>query len=135
MAPQMLAAESTGTLTFPIPEPAAGPVMSRRWRFARGRLAAFLLVVVVCGINLGETALEGRWSAAMTTRGLEFASALHWLEAQVSFENKAVRDVVSVYGFSLAYFVLFPVIVVATAVGPGTQARTRRRSAPLRSRW
>ena len=116
MAPQMLAAESTGTLTFPVPEPAAGPVMSRRWRFARGRLAAFLLVVVVCGINLGETALEGRWSAAMTARGLEFASALHWLEAQVSFENKAVRDVVSVYGFSLAYFVLFPVIVVATAV-------------------
>ena len=115
MAPQMLATESPGTLTFPVPEPAAGPVMARRWGFARGRLAALLLVVVVCAINLGETALEGRWSAAMTARGLEFASALHWLEGHASFENESVRDVVSVYGFSLAYFVLFPLIVVATA--------------------
>jgi membrane-associated phospholipid phosphatase len=116
MAPQMLAAESPGTLTFPVPEPAAGLVTSPRWGFARGRLAAFLLVAVVCAINLGETALEERWSSTMTARGLEFASALHWLEGQAGFENEAVRDVVSVYGFSLAYFVLFPVIVVATAL-------------------
>lgn len=123
MATQMVAAETrmSPSLALPVPE-TAGPVAPPRWGFARGRLAAFLLVAVVCAINLGETALEERWSSAMTTaRGLEFASALHWLEGHVSFENEAVRDVVSVYGFSLAYFVIFPVIVVATALALARQ--------------
>jgi hypothetical protein len=128
MAPQMLAAESPGTLTFPVPEPAAGLVTSPRWGFARGRLAAFLLVAVVCAINLGETALEERWSSTMTARGLEFASALHWLEGQAGFENEAVRDVVSVYGFSLASS-------SSRRRWPWHASRIRRRSAPLRLRW
>lgn len=82
---------------------------------ARGRLAALLLLVLVFVFNLGETALEERQLSTVTTRGLEFASALHWLEGGAPFENHDVSNAVSVYGFSVAYFFVFPLLVIATA--------------------
>lgn len=81
----------------------------------RGKQTALLVLVLVFVVNLGETALEGRWSSAVSSRGLEFASALHWLEGGSTFDNHDLASAVSVYGYSVAYFVLFPVLVVAVA--------------------
>jgi membrane-associated phospholipid phosphatase len=80
---------------------------------ARAKLQAVLLLVVVFIVNLAETALEGRWSPTVTERGLELASALHWLEGSAAFENHDVTNVIAVYGYSIAYFVLFPLLALA----------------------
>jgi membrane-associated phospholipid phosphatase len=85
-------------------------------RASRRGLAALLLLAVVFVFNLGETALEERTSSTVTSRGLEFASALHWLEGAAPFENHDVSNVVSVYGFSVAYFIVFPLLILATAL-------------------
>jgi membrane-associated phospholipid phosphatase len=82
---------------------------------ARGKLTALLVLLFVFVVNLGQTALEGRWSPTVTARGLEFASALHWFEGGSIFENHDVTNVIAVYGYSVAYFVLFPILVLAVA--------------------
>ena len=80
----------------------------------RAGLAAITLLACVFAANMGETALEQRWSSTVTARGLEFASALHWLEGATSFTNHDVSNVVSVYGFSVVYFLVFPLLIVCT---------------------
>jgi membrane-associated phospholipid phosphatase len=72
-------------------------------------LAAFLL-------NLVETAYEAHRSAGVTSRGLAIASGMHWLEGGSAFEKHDVSNVVAVYGFSAAYFVVFPLFVLLTGI-------------------
>jgi membrane-associated phospholipid phosphatase len=52
----------------------------------------------------------------VTGRGLEFASALHWLEGARPFTNHDVTNVMSVYGYSFAYFVVFPLLMIVAGV-------------------
>ena len=82
---------------------------------ARDKLTAALLLLLVFITNLGETALEGHWSPTVTSRGLEFASALHWFEGGSGFENHDVTNPIAVYGYSVAYFLLFPVLAIGVA--------------------
>jgi membrane-associated phospholipid phosphatase len=78
---------------------------------AGGKLAALCVLVVVFLVNLGQTGLEGTWSPGVTARSLEFASALHWLEGRAALENHDVTNAIAVYGYSAAYFILFPILV------------------------
>jgi membrane-associated phospholipid phosphatase len=94
-------------------------------RTNRGWLAAFALLACVCAANVVETAIEQRLSPTVTSRGLEFASALHWLEGATSFTNHDVSNVVSVYGFSVVYFVVFPLLIVCTGWALARKPRSR----------
>jgi membrane-associated phospholipid phosphatase len=76
------------------------------------RMVPIMLLAGIFAINLIETDIETRWATLFPDRGLEFASALHWFENHIVFENQALADAVPfyVYGYSAAYFFLFPLL-------------------------
>jgi membrane-associated phospholipid phosphatase len=84
--------------------------------FAGGKGLPFMLVGLVFALNLVETLYESRRAVAVTSRGLELASGMHWLEGRSIFENHDVSNVVAVYGFSTAYFFVFPLLVLLMGV-------------------
>ena len=74
------------------------------------------MLAAVFVVNLTETAVEARWSPTVTNLGLELASALHWLEGNFTFASESVPSAVTVYGYSLGYYVLFPILVLTVAL-------------------
>jgi len=90
------------------------PVSSSRVAaaLAHDRVMPVLLLAAAFSVNLIETAFEAHRSTGVTSRGLALASAMHWLEGGSAFENHDVSNVVAVYGFSAAYFVVFPLFVL-----------------------
>lgn len=57
----------------------------------------------------------GSGRGAGADRGLEFASALHWLEGGYTVENPDVTNMWAKYGFSIAYFFVFPALALVVA--------------------
>jgi len=102
----MSPAASTGVTSAPAPRSAL-----------RNAVPPVLLLATVFVVNLAETALENQWWPTATDRALEFASALQWAEGGAVFQNHDVTNPVAKYGFSIAYFFLFPMLGVATAWG------------------
>jgi membrane-associated phospholipid phosphatase len=84
---------------------------------ARAWALPLVLLAVVFVANLAETAVETSRSVVVSNRGLEFASALHWLEGGYKFENQSLADDVPlyVYGYSSIYFFVFPLLGLAIA--------------------
>jgi membrane-associated phospholipid phosphatase len=83
---------------------------------AHDKALPLLLLAAAFSLNLLETAFEAHRSASVTSRGLAMASGMHWLEGGSAFENHDVSNVVAVYGFSTAYFVVFPLFVLITGI-------------------
>jgi membrane-associated phospholipid phosphatase len=87
--------------------------------FLVSRTGLTTLLVSVILANWIETTAEG-WLAGQsdTVRELrhQLAHAMHWLEGRLSFAGHDVTNAVAVYGFSIAYFLLFPALVTALAV-------------------
>jgi membrane-associated phospholipid phosphatase len=84
-----------------------------------------LLLIAAFSVNLLETAFEAHRSAGVTSRGLAIASGMHWLEGGSAFENHDVSNAVAVYGFSAAYFVVFPLFVLITGIALARAADPR----------
>jgi len=75
-----------------------------------------LLLLAAFAANLLETAFEAHRSAGITSRGLALASGMQWLEGGSAFENHDVSNLMAVYGFSAAYFVVFPLLVLVSGI-------------------
>jgi len=92
---------------------------------AHDKALPVLLLLAAFSLNLIETAYEAHRSVGVTGRGLAIASGMHWLEGGSAFENHDVSNVVAVYGFSTAYFVVFPLFVLITGIVLARQADSR----------
>ena len=90
---------------------------------SRLRLTALLLLILA--MNLVQTSLDPRISAALggQARSLEIVAAMRALEGDLSFAGQDLVGAASVYGASIAYFLLFPLMTLAVVV-----ATARRRS-------
>lgn len=85
--------------------------------FARAKLRWTGLLVVVFIVNLIQTALETCCKRADTvTLGFEVSAALHQIERQLQFINHDLTNALAVYGYSISYFFLLPVLGVTVAV-------------------
>ncbi|MCA1579902.1 MAG: CHAT domain-containing protein [Acidobacteria bacterium] len=93
-------------------EPLETPASASAWRGPALLLAALFLA------NLVETSAE-TWLQAKYDLGLDsshrIAYAVHSLESRVSFENHDLADPIAVYGYSIAYFFIFPLLGLAVA--------------------
>jgi tRNA A-37 threonylcarbamoyl transferase component Bud32/membrane-associated phospholipid phosphatase len=92
-------------------------------------LAALLLGVVA--LNWLETALEswvGGDSRLVLDLRHQLGYAVHWLEGGYRFEFHDVTNALAVYGYSSAYFFLWPLLILGTAVA----LARRRENAPFR---
>ncbi len=82
------------------------------------RLQLTLLLVIVFLLNYVETTIAA-WARDKYGLGLDlsysFAYATHWLESDFRFEYQDVTNWISVYGYSISYFFLFPALGLAMA--------------------
>jgi serine/threonine protein kinase len=111
----------------------AAPVRRLPFQWAlttRVRLTA--IVAVILAVNWAETSLDNNiaaHSALAAELRYQFANAMQWLEGGLSFVRHGVTNRVALYGYSSAYFLLFPVMLVVVAA-----LLARRRSlAPYRT--
>ena len=75
-----------------------------------------LLIAGVFALNLVETTVESwvrRGTGLGTDLGFALARAARWLEGGLSFESHDVTGPVALFGNSLAYFFLLPVLLLA----------------------
>jgi membrane-associated phospholipid phosphatase len=88
----------------------------------RSRLGLTLLLALVFAANLVETAAEqrlGPGASRVSATGYRFAYAMRGLERRLSlegFRNHDATNRLAVYGYSVSYFLLFPVLCAAVAV-------------------
>ena len=103
-------------------EPLETPAAASAWR------GPAILLAVVFFANLVETSTE-TWLQRAYDLGVgsshRIAYAVHSLEGRVSFENHDLADPIAIYGYSIAYFFLFPLLAFAVAV-----ALARRKDPP-----
>ncbi|MDQ2870665.1 MAG: CHAT domain-containing protein [Acidobacteriota bacterium] len=95
-------------------EPLETPAAASAWR------GPAILLAVVFLANLLETSTE-TWLQRRYDLGVgsshRIAYAVHALEGRVSFENHDLADPIAIYGYSIAYFFLFPLLGLAVAFG------------------
>lgn len=76
------------------------------------------LLAAVMGVNLVETLFEtwlrDRFGVGVAL-GDKLAQAAHLLEGRLSFEGHDMANPVAIYGFSIVYFFLFPLLALGTA--------------------
>ncbi len=93
-------------------EPLETPAVASAWR------GPAILLAIVFLANLVETSAE-TWLQTRYDVGLgsshRIAYAVHSLEGRVSFENHDLANPIAVYGYSIAYFFLFPLLGLAVA--------------------
>jgi serine/threonine protein kinase/membrane-associated phospholipid phosphatase len=87
-------------------------------RLLESRGGLTLLMAGVFAVNLVETSVESwlrRGAGLGSDLGFAFARAAHWLEGGLSFEAHDVSSALALYGNSLAYFFLFPLLLLGMA--------------------
>ena len=97
----------------PSPAVAAGTAPQRR---GAAWVAPSLLLAAVFLANLVETWADGKLGAALSPRALTHATAMRAIELGFTFRNHDMTNPLGVYGYSAAYFILFPLLVVAVAL-------------------
>ena len=105
---------------FTVPDRRATPRSTTRInrpnRFIDSRLSLTAVMVFVLLLNWGETSLETfldsyvPWIADIQ-HGI--AHAMQWLELDYTFAGHDVTNKIAVYGFSGAYFFVFPILFLA----------------------
>jgi membrane-associated phospholipid phosphatase len=77
------------------------------------------MLALIFGLNFLETALETKVKGLLNV-GQDLAdrlvNTLHWMEGGLSFENHDATSTLAVYGHSLSYFFVFPLLAVGTAL-------------------
>ena len=85
--------------------------------FTRSKLQWTSVLAVVFVINWLQTAYESCClSAGTVRRGFEVSAALHQIERQLQFVNHDLTNALAVYGYSISYFFLLPVLGIVVAV-------------------
>src|SRR5215471_9825613 len=87
----------------------------------RSRLGLTVLLMLVFTANVLQTRWEGRIDSThpLSPRGYSFAHAMQQLEHWVGigkFENHDATSVIALWGYSISYFFLFPVLCLAVAL-------------------
>lgn len=94
----------------------------------RTRTQACLLLLVVFLLNYGETA-AGTWARNNghldSTRPYMVAHALHEVEGSIGFTHQNKVNPIVIYGYSIAYFFVFPLLALAVGWALATQAEFR----------
>jgi membrane-associated phospholipid phosphatase len=109
----------------PVTVAAAAPARRRLFDTRRGLL---LLLAGVFMVNLVETTVE-TWLAPRLPIVAEFrlqtARAAHWFEGYVTFENHELTNRFAVIGYSISYFLFFPLLLLGVGVGLMRRAEIR----------
>src|ERR1035437_3473698 len=77
------------------------------------RRSVTALLALVFAVNYVETSAEGwfrKSSYLSNDRRYQNAEAAHWLEGYTTFEYQEATGPIAVYGYSAAYFFLFPLL-------------------------
>jgi membrane-associated phospholipid phosphatase len=94
---------------------AATPRGWRRLLLSRRGLSALLGAVFVA--NWIETSVENRLSPKrIDGLRLQLARAAHWFEGHLSFDSHELTNRFAIIGYSTAYFLLFPLLLVAVGI-------------------
>jgi membrane-associated phospholipid phosphatase len=125
LAPRSLAGEARPAPEPPSIEPVpARPVAAPRpgsvWIGLTTRHAALaptLLLGVVFLVNVVETSLDAWLTPAALGAGAGYpiADAFRWFEGAVSFEAHDVTSTIACVGYSLSYFLIFPLLCLSVA--------------------
>jgi membrane-associated phospholipid phosphatase len=111
----------------PFPTATAVPRTGFAWLVSsRGGLA--VLLALVFGVNWLETVSETRARAASgvgTELAANLARAFHWLEGYSTFQYHDATNWLAVYGYSISYFFLYPLLAVGIAVALAVRADLR----------
>lgn len=88
-------------------------------RVLASRTGLTLLLLAVAVVNWMETSLD-TWAAGhfswIREYGHQMANAMRWLEGGLSFAGQDATAAIAVYGYTAAYFFLFPLIAFLVAV-------------------
>jgi tRNA A-37 threonylcarbamoyl transferase component Bud32/membrane-associated phospholipid phosphatase len=98
---------------------AAAPIVKEPSALLTSKVGLTSLLALAFFINWLETTLETRIagnSAAVMELRHQTAHAIHWLEANLSFEYHDVTNSIATIGYSSSYFVLFPLIIIAVGI-------------------
>lgn len=85
----------------------------------RSRPGLLGLLALVFAFNYGETTIEEfvkNTTGVGVETGRTLAAAMHWLEGSYRFQNHDVSSWLLVYGYSTAYFFVFPALSLAVAI-------------------
>lgn len=105
--------------TPPYGAPAAAPPVKEPSALLTSKVGLTSLLALAFFANWLETSLETRIagsSAAVMELRHQTAHAIHWLEANLSFEYHDVTNSIATVGYSSSYFILFPLLLVAVGV-------------------
>ena len=100
-------------------------------RLLGSRAGLFALLAGVFLFNLVETSVETWLEPHLPIIGelrLETARAAHWLEGHLVFEHHELTNQLAVIGYSMAYFAVFPLLLL----GVGLSLARRRELRPFR---
>jgi membrane-associated phospholipid phosphatase len=84
-----------------------------------GKSRAGLLLATVFAINWAETWSEDWIQGSFFTNsniGIRCAAAFQWLEGRMSFDFNNATSSLEAYGFSAAYFLIFPILAIGITV-------------------
>jgi len=85
-----------------------------------------LILVALFGFNFAETQLEELLNTNATfDQGFKIAQAFDQMEGLIRFNNHAQPSLEAIGGLSLAYFVLFPLLMFSTALALGFRRQLR----------
>jgi membrane-associated phospholipid phosphatase/tRNA A-37 threonylcarbamoyl transferase component Bud32 len=104
------------TPTYGVP---AAPVVRETSPLLTSKVGLTSLLALAFFVNWAETMLETRIagnSAAVTELRHQTAHAIHWLEANLSFEYHDVTNSIATIGYSSSYFILFPLLLIAVGI-------------------
>lgn len=85
----------------------------------RGKGSSILLLVAVFAVNWIETQAEAHITArffANSDLGLRCAAPFRWLEGSTTADFANSTNIVAAYGYSIAYFLIFPLLAIGMAV-------------------
>jgi len=84
-------------------------------RIVATRAGLTVLLAVLFVVNWVETAVEARLNilGALTEQN---TYAIQWVERYLSFEGHDLTNMFAVYGYSISYFFLFPILLIGVAM-------------------
>jgi membrane-associated phospholipid phosphatase len=83
------------------------------------RIGLTAIPAIVFGVNWVETTIERAFSKGAglgTPLGHRISEALHGLEGFDTFQHHDATNALAIYGYSVSYFFLFPLLVIAVAL-------------------
>ena len=90
----------------------APAVASSRWP---GWVGPSLLLAAVFVTNMVETWADSHLRTALSPRALSQATAMRSIEQGLTFQNHDMTNPIAIYAYSLAYFVVFPLLALSVA--------------------